>query len=79
MLVLCDEPERVVATHQAPGLCPYCGGGRRERAAALLRPALLPHPPPLLLLPLLPPPRLRRLIDRGRPSFARVLCSRTME
>ena len=27
VLVLCDEPERVVATFQAPGRCPYCGGG----------------------------------------------------
>ncbi|KAJ1279098.1 hypothetical protein BS78_04G129600 [Paspalum vaginatum] len=27
LLVVCDEPERVVATYQAPGRCPYCGGG----------------------------------------------------
>ena len=27
LVVVCDEPERVVATYQAAGRCPYCGGG----------------------------------------------------
>ncbi|EEC73123.1 uncharacterized protein [Oryza sativa Japonica Group] len=27
VVLVCDEPERVVATYQAPGRCPYCGGG----------------------------------------------------
>lgn len=26
LVVVCDEPERVVATYQVPGRCPYCGG-----------------------------------------------------
>jgi len=34
LVLVCDEPERVVATFQAPGRCPYCGGGVVAAAAS---------------------------------------------
>ncbi|XP_038983746.1 uncharacterized protein LOC120111274 [Phoenix dactylifera] len=26
LVFVCDEEERVLGSHQAPGSCPYCGG-----------------------------------------------------
>ncbi|CAD5186230.1 uncharacterized protein LOC135625257 [Musa acuminata AAA Group] len=26
LVFVCDEEERVLGTHQAPGSCPFCGG-----------------------------------------------------